>query len=292
MGDHKQLPAVVRQSEEESAVSSEALRGIGLDNCRNSLFERLLRTERAAGRREFTGVLRRHGRMHPDVADFPCREFYAEERLVPVPLAHQKETALGYAAAAAPDGLGRMLAEHRMIFIPSRLCRRPDVSDKVNTCEAAIVAGLLRRIRLMTAERFDARKTVGVIVPYRNQIAVIRKEIEKTGMAELEEVSVDTVERYQGSQRDVIIYSFTVQSRWQLEPPYGQLREGRRPRDRPQAERGDDACAPPDDNDRQRGDAFDQPGIPPHDRICQGERRHGGCLLNLFIYSLYGKRKS
>lgn len=217
VGDHKQLPAVVRQSEEESAVSSEALRGIGLDNCRNSLFERLLRTERAAGRREFTGVLRRHGRMHPDVADFPCREFYAEERLVPVPLAHQKETALGYAAAAAPDGLGRMLAEHRMIFIPSRLCRRPDVSDKVNTCEAAIVAGLLRRIRLMTAERFDARKTVGVIVPYRNQIAVIRKEIEKTGMAELEEVSVDTVERYQGSQRDVIIYSFTVQSRWQLE---------------------------------------------------------------------------
>ena len=104
-----------------------------------------------------------------------------------------------------------------MVFIPSRLCRRPDVSDKVNTDEAAVVAEVLRRVRLMTGDGFDASRTVGVIVPYRNQIAVIRKEIEKLGMKELEDVSIDTVERYQGSQRDVIIYSFTVQSEWQLE---------------------------------------------------------------------------
>ena len=56
-----------------------------------------------------------------------------------------------------------------------------------------------------------------MIVPYRNQIAVIRKEIERFGMPELEAVTIDTVERYQGSQRDVIIYSFTVQGKWQLE---------------------------------------------------------------------------
>ena len=58
---------------------------------------------------------------------------------------------------------------------------------------------------------------MGVIVPYRNQIATIRKEIEKTGISELLNVSIDTVERYQGSQRDVIIYSFTVQNRYQLD---------------------------------------------------------------------------
>ena len=46
---------------------------------------------------------------------------------------------------------------------------------------------------------------------------MIRKEIEKLGMPELENISIDTVERYQGSQRDVIIYSFTIQQRYQLE---------------------------------------------------------------------------
>ena len=110
-----------------------------------------------------------------------------------------------------------MLHGHRVIFIPSRLCRRPDVSDKVNTDEAAVVADVLRRVRLMLGGRFDPDKSVGVIVPYRNQIAVIRKEIERFGMPELESVSIDTVERYQGSQRDVIVYSFTVQNEWQLE---------------------------------------------------------------------------
>ena len=217
VGDHKQLPAVVRQSEEESAVRSEALRGIGLDNCRNSLFERLLRTERAACRQEFVGVLRRHGRMHPEVAAFPCREFYADEQLVPVPLPHQQETALSYPADGMADDLDRLLHSRRMIFIPSPDCRRPDISEKANTAEAAIVADLLRRIHRLTGAAFEASKTVGVIVPYRNQIAVIRKEIEHLGMPELEQVSIDTVERYQGSQRDVIIYSFTIQNPWQLD---------------------------------------------------------------------------
>ena len=217
VGDHKQLPAVVQQDEQASATDSPALRAMHLDNCRNSLFERLLRTERAAGRTEFTGVLRRHGRMHPDVAAFPCHEFYTDERLSPVPLPHQRETTLHYAPTGLADSLDSLLHTRRMVFIPSLPCRRPDLSDKVNTDEAAVVADVLRRIRLMTGDDFTAERTVGVIVPYRNQIAVIRKEIELTGMKELEAVSIDTVERYQGSQRDVIIYSFTVQREWQLE---------------------------------------------------------------------------
>jgi superfamily I DNA and/or RNA helicase len=77
---------------------------------------------------------------------------------------------------------------------------------------------LLRRIyRQYRAEHFDSDKTVGVIVPYRNQIGMIRQEIERLGIPELLAVSIDTVERYQGSQRDVIIYSFTVTQLYQLD---------------------------------------------------------------------------
>jgi superfamily I DNA and/or RNA helicase len=67
------------------------------------------------------------------------------------------------------------------------------------------------------AGHFDALKTVGVIVPYRNQIAMIRREIEQLGVPALMDISIDTVERYQGSQRDIIIYSFTVQKPYQLD---------------------------------------------------------------------------
>ena len=46
---------------------------------------------------------------------------------------------------------------------------------------------------------------------------MIRKELEKLNIPALEAISIDTVERYQGSQRDVIIYSFTIQNAYQLE---------------------------------------------------------------------------
>ena len=59
-------------------------------------------------------------------------------------------------------------------------------------------------------------RTLGVITPYRSQIALIRKEIQALGISALNEISVDTVERYQGSERDVIIYSFCVNYLYQL----------------------------------------------------------------------------
>jgi superfamily I DNA and/or RNA helicase len=87
----------------------------------------------------------------------------------------------------------------------------------VNPAEATLVADLLRRIYRQYGERFDATKTVGVIVPYRNQIAMIRREIAKLDIPQLLDISIDTVERYQGSQRDVIIYSFTIRRPYQLD---------------------------------------------------------------------------
>ena len=92
------------------------------------------------------------------------------------------------------------------------------LSDKVSEEEAHIVADLLHRVyRQYGEKRFEPYHTVGVIVPYRNQIAMIRREIARLGIPALEKISIDTVERYQGSQRDVIIYSLGVQNEADLD---------------------------------------------------------------------------
>lgn len=217
VGDHKQLPAVVQQQGSlEMEESDKRLDSIHLSSCANSLFERLILTERAAGRTDFIGTLHKQGRMHPDIADFANRKFYAKEQLECVPLAHQLETELSY-NEESEDALDNMLKAHRMIFIPSMPCKQLNISEKVNTDEARIIADLLRRLFRQMNKDFDPQKSVGVIVPYRNQIAMIRKEIERLEIPALEGISIDTVERYQGSQRDVILYSFTIQSRYQLD---------------------------------------------------------------------------
>lgn len=214
IGDYKQLPAVVVQSEQESSVSEPLLRDICITDCRRSFFERLIRWEQSQGRRQFIGILRKQGRMHPDIAAFPNEMFYRKEKLQPVPCPHQKELSLGYDIPSS-DSLDDLLKQRRMIFIPVDAPMEGHGS-KSNEAEAKVVADLLRRIHRFYGRRFDASKTVGVIVPYRNQIAMIRRELDKLDIAELREISIDTVERYQGSQRDVIVYSFTVTKPFQL----------------------------------------------------------------------------
>ena len=63
---------------------------------------------------------------------------------------------------------------------------------------------------------FDEARTLGIITPYRSQIALIKKEIAALGIPALNRIMVDTVERFQGSERDVIIYSCCINSYFQL----------------------------------------------------------------------------
>ena len=197
IGDHKQLPAVVLQNSEQSEVHEEGLREIGLLNLKDSLFERLYRFHLKEGSSRAVDMLCRQGRMHPAVALFPNRAFYAG-RLEPVGLPHQLEE-----------------IETPVRFIPSEQDME-SISGKTNRHEARIVADLAREVYEVYQERFDPNRTLGVITPYRSQIALIRKELQATGIAALNAISVDTVERYQGSERDVIIYSFCVNHLYQL----------------------------------------------------------------------------
>lgn len=209
IGDHKQLPAVVQQREDESAVESPLLHDIGLRNCRFSLFERLL--SRYGKDSSVTYMLTRQGRMHREIADFPNRMFY-DGKLDVVPLPHQTAELKVKTLSAHP--LSRLIQTRRVFFLPSPT-PVDSPSDKVNLPEADIIADLVLRIHTLEP-CFCTEDTLGVIVPYRNQIAAIRNAIDRAGVPELHNITIDTVERYQGSQRKYIIYGFTVQKHYQL----------------------------------------------------------------------------
>ena len=200
IGDHKQLPAVVLQNSEQSEIYDESLSAIGLKNLKDSLFERLYRTVRQhTDAHHLYDMLCRQGRMHPKVALFANRAFY-EGRLLPVGLPHQLED-----------------SEHidRLVFYPSQ----PEPmgsSAKTNRSEAQIAARLAADVYKEHSETFDASRTLGIITPYRSQIALIKKEIEALDIPALNQILIDTVERFQGSERDVIIYSFCVNYPYQL----------------------------------------------------------------------------
>ena len=225
IGDHKQLPAVVQQNADDAIVDNDMLRNIGLNDCRQSLFQRLYNWEKTQGRTQFIGTLCRQGRMHPDAALFANRHFY-ENSLKPVPIAHQREQALNYPLPSI-DHLDDLLKSHRLLFLPVVPTTQYE-SAKANMAEAKVVADVVSRIlRFYGTDKFNPQKTLGIIVPYRNQISAIRQALSDLKPAWLDDVnklsalaesiSIDTVERFQGSQRDVIIYSFTVSRLYQLD---------------------------------------------------------------------------
>lgn len=213
IGDHKQLPAVVQQSAEESSVKSTILHSIGLTNCRLSLFERLLSQYR--DNPDVTYQLTRQGRMHQEIAQFSNQHFYRGQLKV-VPMAHQIENLPLQGMGA--NGIADLVATRRVAFVcvPSPSAAQAS-SDKVNPLEAIAIARLAHCVYLQTAS-FHPTQSLGVIVPYRNQIIAIRHILEKDYPdTSLRDITIDTVERFQGSQRDCIIYGFTVRKPYQLD---------------------------------------------------------------------------
>lgn len=218
IGDHKQLPAVVLQSATQSEVSHPGLRNIGLHNLKDSLFERLYRSARCpteqGGDPRATDMLCRQGRMNEEVAVFPNQAFYGG-LLRPIGLPHQHGS-LHLAPGMEKNEFAPLLTR-RTAFIPSEP-EPPSCPDKTNHNEADTAARLAAAIyrQYQATEGFNPQSTLGIITPYRSQIALIRNRLALQDIPALRDITVDTVERYQGSERDVIIYSFSVNRLYQL----------------------------------------------------------------------------
>lgn len=214
IGDHNQLATIVLQKPFLSRIEEPELHEAGITDCRDSLFERLLRRCTEQGWHHAFAQLTRQGRMHNDIAAFPATFFYSGS-LLPA-LDWQSDT---WSLYHSSDNLFRScIATERTVFFSTENINRPGTSEKTNETEAAIIVRLIRSIQVLyeaNGKGFDS-STVGIIAPYRNQIALIRHQLSESGFTGADQIMIDTVERFQGSQRDVIILSFCVNKPYQM----------------------------------------------------------------------------
>jgi DNA replication ATP-dependent helicase/nuclease Dna2 len=181
VGDDRQLPPLVRS---ETATE----RGL-----KRSLFATLLERHGA----EASVQLRRQYRMHPAICAFPSAEFYANA-LVAEGAARTGHLTLT-SAIAGP--YGRVLDPARPVVLIDTPLAPHERGRKENASQAVLVRNLVHELRQAGVASAD----IGVIAPYRAQVALIRAHLVKSGESD---VLVDTVDRFQGGERSAILYSF------------------------------------------------------------------------------------
>ena len=228
IGDHKQLPAVVTQSETESATNSELLAEIGLKNLRNSLFERLYKNAISQGWDWAYQVLSHQGRMHLDIMDFPSKYFYENKlQILPEGMNHFQLQSIAHPEEADGDYFEKLLKQKRVLFINTETDKDKSF-NKTNSKEALMIGKLVQLFTKMYGEKTDVSGSdnttlspqklsvsIGVITPYRAQIAQIQSVL-RDNHCDIDNITIDTVERYQGGARDVILISLCTNDASQL----------------------------------------------------------------------------
>lgn len=206
VGDDRQLPPVVSAPDARSSSVGdvpEPLASIGLAGLDRSLFERLRNNVPSVS-------LRRQYRMNEGVQNFPSRSFYGGQLIA----ARGQE-----GLAIRPEVLSELPEEMRRRIDPRRASVWVDVGEHtdghINALEAQEVARTAQAILSAVTRSGLAlhHDRVGIITPFRAQARAIRAQLQKELGAQAHWVDVDTVERFQGRERDVILISLAT-ARW------------------------------------------------------------------------------
>ena len=164
--------------------------------------------------------------MHPEVAAFANQQFYGGQ-LRDCGLEHQllaiaQPRVVFYPCIPPIDDcllLGNSLDITQFTSSSDEKILSGIPSAKLNLYEARLIAYLAEETYQDVMRRkaeFNIDKELGVIVPYRHQIAMVRSLLQTSPHPLLANVTIDTVERFQGSEKNTIIYGFTVSRPSQL----------------------------------------------------------------------------
>ncbi len=220
IGDHQQLPAVVIQDKKHTGIEDSDLKAIGLEYLSDSLFERLYKRAQQQGWDWSYARLSHQGRMHEEIMKLPNDFFYHHSlNILPTHLGRsaEQQAPLVYGLPVEASPLEQELGKQRVLFFPCP--SDPDSSThKTNIHEARLTSQIVAAfLRIYAANKKDFHSnSVGIITPYRAQIAQIRDALRQAHIP-LDQLSIDTVERYQGGARDIIIISLCTNDRSQLD---------------------------------------------------------------------------
>lgn len=181
VGDHKQLLPIFR-----SEVAREELEDLGA-------FTRLMRFYGEKGGYPRTLWLRKSYRSHPDIVGFAARYVY-EGKIKPAAKPKEKTLALspGY-----PDFL-EPRKPFTLIHVDSQEERRG--GSRINEAEARVCYELVDAL----TKHGVPQEEIGVITPYRAQRSRIKEYLQGFN------VEVNTVDAFQGREKDVVIFSLTA----------------------------------------------------------------------------------
>jgi DNA replication ATP-dependent helicase Dna2 len=198
VGDMYQLGPVTRS---EYRIEGDEDRAAGIEGLQKTLFQRLW--EYNTNRYDIEddnnpcGILDVQYRMNEEIVKFSNMKFYGGV------LKTDESVAGGKIAVSSPNGEllpPAMDPEKPVIFIDVLA----DNSSHENKEEAQIVTDILKGLVDEGINGAD----IGIVSPFKAQCALIRRMIEPHDPSR--DVIVDTVERFQGSEKDVIITSFVV----------------------------------------------------------------------------------
>ncbi len=199
VGDHRQMPPIVQHDwAEERRRTFQSYRAYA------SLFETLLAREPAPPMVQFAESFR----LHRDIARFLRDAIYAQDGID----YHSRQTATLAAISHGDAFLDAVLApEHPLVVVVHEECG----SQVRNPFEQGLVSPILQA--LAGGHGLNAREGLGVVVPHRAQRAALKAAL--PGLMEalldggLDDSAVDTVERFQGGERTVILVSATESDR-------------------------------------------------------------------------------
>jgi superfamily I DNA and/or RNA helicase len=145
-------------------------------------------------------------RLHADMAEFLRQEIYRHDG---IHFHSRRDTVLAPVSHIDPFVAAALDPDHPLVVI----VHDESSSQLRNDFEQALIAPVLKALAESPYE-LEAREGLGVVVPHRAQRAALQDGVAclvqrdaTTGTIKLS--AVDTVERFQGDERDVIVYSAT-----------------------------------------------------------------------------------
>jgi len=184
VGDHRQMPPIVTHGWETAAGS------LADWQPQRSLFKWLLDAQTPVV------ALDRSFRLHRDHATFLQRAIYHADG---IPFHSQRDELL------PPHSFADQLVDAALRHdVPLALIEHGErASRQHNRWEAELAAAIVRGCLELG---LDARDGIGVVVPHRAQKAALRELLPELAGAD----AIDTVERFQGGERDVIVVACTA----------------------------------------------------------------------------------